>query len=204
MTLDSSTRLSLLASLIKGNSASESWPLFCEKYGRLLYRWAIRWGASPHDAEEIMQETMLLIYQKLGQYYSQPRSNFRSWLKTVAYRCWLQLIAARDEKCREGFSFRLDPEMLRLLCSPVASQDLFNEFDRLAISEILELASERVKSRVEVSSWACFEMMYVEKVSGPEIAEALGMQLSTVYSCISRVRHQLKEEIRRIDDTLES
>lgn len=200
---DSSTHLSLLASLIEGRSVSESWPVFVEKYGRLLYRWATRWGADSHDAEEIMQETLILIFQKLEQYYDQPRSNFRSWLKTVAYRCWLQIQQARKEERLADLSARMEPDALRLIASDAAREDLINEFDRVACDEILEMASQRVRSQVEKSSWACFQLMYYEKLPGHEIAERLGMSQTAVYTCLTRVRQRLKAEIQRIDDSFE-
>jgi len=202
-TQDSSTHLSLLASLIEGRSASQSWPIFVDKYGRLLYRWAGRWGAGSHDAEEIMQETLLLIFQKLEQFTRQPDSHFRSWLKTVAYRCWLQIQQARKEERLAVLRSRMTPDALRLISSDEARDDLIQEFDRFARSEILELASRRVAEQVEPKSWQCFELMCHEQLSGPEIATRLGMSQSAVYACVTRVRQRLKAEIQRIDDSFE-
>jgi DNA-directed RNA polymerase specialized sigma24 family protein len=94
---DSSTNLSLLASLAAGRSASDSWPIFVEKYGRLRVRWGQRWGARPEDCDEIIQETLILAFRNLHQYQSNPKSNFRSWLKTLAFRCWQKV---RDDMQR--------------------------------------------------------------------------------------------------------
>lgn len=200
---DSSTRLSLLASLIDGQSASESWPLFVDKYGRLLYRWAIRWGAGPHDAEEIMQETLILIFQKLEQYYHQPRSNFRSWLKTVAYRCWVQIMQDRKEDRLAELPARMPPDALRLISSDAARDDLIREFDRIARDEILEIACQRVRSLVDERTWDCFEMTYFENLRGQQIADRLGIAASTVFSNVCRVRQRLRFEIERLDDSFE-
>ena len=68
---------------MQGHAASESWPIFVEKYGRMMYRWSLRWGANPADAEEIVQETLVLIYQKIGSYKSYGNGTFRVWLKSV-------------------------------------------------------------------------------------------------------------------------
>lgn len=202
-TNDSSTHLSLLASLIEGRSASQSWPIFVDKYGRLLYRWAGRWGAGPHDAEEIMQETLILIFQKLEQYYHQPRSNFRSWLKTVAYRCWVQILQDRREQQLADLQTRMTPEAFRLISSDAARDDLISEFDRIARDEILEMACQRVCAQVEERSWACFELTYFEKLSGREIAERLGIAPASVFSNVSRVRQRLKRQIELLDDSFE-
>ena len=200
---NSSTNMSLLESLIQGRSASQSWPIFVEKYGRLLYLWATRWGAGSHDAEEIMQETLLLIFQKLEQFTRQPDSHFRSWLKTVAYRCWLQIQQARKEERLAVLRSRMTPDALRLISTDEAREDLIQEFDRFARSEILELASRRVAEQVEPKSWQCFDLMCHEQLSGPEIATRLGMSQSAVYACVTRVRQRLKAEIQRIDDSFE-
>lgn len=202
-TTDSSTNIRLLESLIEGKSACESWPIFVEKYGRLLYRWAMRWGADSHDAEEIMQETLILVFQKLEQYYLNPKSNFRSWLKTVAYRCWLQIQQARSDERLSGLQARMSPEVYRLIISDAARDDLLSEFERVACDEILEIAGKRVRSSVDESSWDCFYLMYFENLSGRQISERLSMSLSAVYSCLSRVRQRLKTEIQRIDDSFE-
>ena len=200
---DSSTNMSLLESLIQGRSASQSWPIFVEKYGRLLYRWASRWGAGPHDAGEIMQETLILIFQKLEQYCNQPRSNFRSWLKTVAYRCWVQILEDRKDDRLAALPARMSPNALRLISSDAARDDLISEFDRIARDEILEMACQRVRAQVDERTWACFELTYFEKLTGQQIAERLGIVASTVFSNVCRVRQRLKVEIERLDDSFE-
>ena len=196
---DSATHLSLLESLMQGKAASESWPIFVEKYGRMMYRWSLRWGANPADAEEIVQETLVLIYQKIGSYKSYGNGTFRVWLKKVAYRCWLGMI--RSGKL--GGHGRTEPlkynHTLSQMASVGARRDLMAEFDRLANQEILELASFRTQNRVTASSWQCFQLTYVEHLSGQEAARRLGLNKNAVFVAVCRVRKTLREEILRLD-----
>jgi RNA polymerase sigma factor (sigma-70 family) len=195
---DSSTNLSLLANLAAGRSASDSWPIFVEKYGRLLVRWGQRWGARPEDCDEIIQETLILAFRNLHQYQSNPKSNFRSWLKTLAFRCWQKV---RDDMQRlQGLDLkRFDAQTLRLLGSTEACKDLLVSFDAIARLEILNLATKRVQNRVNPETWLCFELMHVEKLTGKEVAERLMKSKEAVFKNVFQVRTMLKAEILAID-----
>ena len=200
---DSATHLSLLESLMQGRAASESWPIFVEKYGRMMYRWSLRWGANPADAEEIVQETLVLIYQKIGSFKTYGTGTFRVWLKKVAYRCWLGMIRAR-KVAGDG---RPDPAQLShtlwQMATAGARHDLMAEFDRLAHQEIMDLASFRTQNRVTAQSWQCFQLTYVEHLSGQEAARRLGLTKNAVFVAVCRVRKTLREEILRLDPDAE-
>lgn len=199
-TLDSSTHLSLLASLMQGESASRSWDLFVDKYGRMMYRWSMRWGAGPEDAEEIVQETLILIYQKIGRFRLEGSGTFRTWLKKVAYRCWLQMLRGRRMSVATRQMSEADSRQSRQqMASAGARLDLLAEFDRLAYQEILELASYRTQQRVSANSWQCFQLTYIEHISGEEAARRLGMNHNAVFVAVCRVRKILREEIQRLD-----
>lgn len=163
----------------------------------MIYRWSIRWGALPQDAEEVIQETLLTIHQKLYLYEVIPGSKFRSWLKTVAFHCWLQL------RQNPGFlNVSADPNMnshRNPISTTQARDDLINEFQRIADQEILDFASQRVKSRVDEKAWNCFDLNYFHELPGPEVADRLGMSLNAVYLTTCRLRRMLREEIVKID-----
>ena len=195
---DSSTNLSLLASLAAGRPASDAWPIFVEKYGRLLVRWGQRWGARPEDCDEIIQETLILAFRNLHQYQRNPKSNFRSWLKTLAFRCW-QKVRDDMQQLQSLDHQKFDKHALRLLISQEVCNDLINTFDHIARDEILDLATSRVQERVEPESWLCFELMHVEKLSGEEVARRLQKSRQAVFTNVFRVRRMLKIEILAID-----
>jgi RNA polymerase sigma factor (sigma-70 family) len=202
--LDSSTHLSLLVSLMAGRSASESWPIFVEKYGRMMYRWSLRWGASHGDAEEIVQETLVLIYQKIGCFSIYGKGSFRDWLKKVAYRCWLGMIRSRKVARVQRPGISSENNAMRQMASAGAREELLADFDRLACREIMELASYRTQKRVTAASWQCFHLTYLEHLSGQEVARRLGMTNNAVYVAVCRVRKTLREEVLRLDPDFES
>lgn len=196
---ESSTRLSLLASLVRGDSDEKSWPLFVEKYAEMLKAWSIRWGASDHESEEVTQETLLTIFQKLQLYRKQEGVFFRSWLKKVAYRCWLAVLKTRERNTRLEDSETLSTETLRRLARPEARDDLLLEFDRMATEEILTFARHIVQERVEPQTWQCFELCVLSHNGSSEVAAELAMSRTAVIKAVSRVRRMLREEVGRLD-----
>lgn len=195
-----STNPSLLRAIAEGQSDSRSWPIFVEKYGPILFRWCQRWGANPQDSEDIVQECLIVVYRKLDTYRKDPRSNFRSWLKTVAYRIWLQVMDVRERKIRETDQTRpIFLEEWEGLRSQAAREDLSRSLDAIADREILELASNRVRDRVEPMTWNCFELSSLQGMSGKEVAERLDINIAAVFTNACRVRKLLKQEVEQLE-----
>lgn len=199
MRLDSSTNMSLLASLIACDGESESWAIFIEKYRPLLTRWSRRWGADEHFAEDVTQETMVIMWRNLKDYRKVNDVPFRSWLKTVAFRTWLMLV--RDQQRSSVFAGVdvMGIPCLKSLTGPSAREDLIAEFDRIATEEILDLAFLRVSKRVGEHAWKCFELTYRHKMSSKAVSESVGSSIPAVLMILSRVRKSLREEILHLD-----
>lgn len=190
---DSSTNSNLIESIVHGQALA--WPEFLAKYRRLLTRWCLRLGATPTEAEDVVQETMLKMHTRLGTYRKVEGSAFRCWLKTVAYRCWLDILETRIVRERSTDSH--DTKMQ--LATQEARDDLQQLFERLADEEILEMACRNLQGRVEPLSWQCFRMNYFEQIPGQQVAETLDMSLNAVYLTTSRLRKMLRCEIQGIE-----
>lgn len=194
------TNPSLLKEIAEGSGCSRSWPVFVDKYGPILHRWCRRWGASPSDADDVVQECMIVVFRKLDTYRNNPRSNFRSWLKTVAFRIWLQVLEVSERKLRDsgdGDSSRMaDWDRLR---THEAHNDLAANFDAIADQEILDMACSRVRSMVEPETWRCFELLKVEGLPGQEVADRLAIKIGSVFTNACRVRKLLKHEVDRLE-----
>lgn len=77
------TRITLLDD-IKSTHSSERWTEFFLSYGRLLSRWLVAQNVSPVDADDIRQETMMVVLKELPQFAHNGRTGaFRNWLKRI-------------------------------------------------------------------------------------------------------------------------
>src|SRR6516164_10979265 len=85
---DSGTRISLLGRLRRDPANQEAWAEFVEHYGRKIYHWSLRWGLQEADAQDVTQNVLLKLAEKMRDFDYDPARSFRSWLKTLArYAC---------------------------------------------------------------------------------------------------------------------
>src|SRR3954467_379802 len=82
------TRVTLLTQLRQDPSDQASWDEFVERYGRHIYRWCRQWKLQDADAEDVTQDVLVKLTQKLGAFSYDPSRSFRGWLKTVAHNTW--------------------------------------------------------------------------------------------------------------------
>ena len=196
---DASTDFSLLNKLVKGDPSSTLWPIFVDKYGVILYRWSRKWGSGTQDAEDLVQEVLVRVFQKLDRYKVQEGARFRGWLKTVAYHCWLDIRQKYLRAHELDAPWSMSSNLQERLSSCVACSDLIDQFDEMANREILALAMERVKKRVQDSTWTCFELFYREHRSGAEVGAQLGIDPPTVFATLSRIRKAIRDEVFLIE-----
>ena len=74
------TRESLL-SRIKRWDDQESWRDFFNTYWKLIYRAAIKAGLSDAEAQEVVQETVMVVAKKMEHFkYDPAKDSFKGWL----------------------------------------------------------------------------------------------------------------------------
>src|SRR6266487_1159865 len=78
----------LLARLRHDPSNESAWEEFVEHYGRHIYRWCRQWKLQDADAEDVTQDILVKLTQKLRAFTYDPSRSFRGWLKTVAHHAW--------------------------------------------------------------------------------------------------------------------
>src|SRR4051794_28567331 len=78
------TRISLLTQLRQNPSDQAGWDAFVESYGRHIYRWCRQWKLQDADAQDVTQDVLVKLSQKLHAFAYAPSRSFGGWLKTVA------------------------------------------------------------------------------------------------------------------------
>src|SRR5262245_44229902 len=82
-----STSVSLLERLRRPRDA-EAWARFVALYTPLLLAWAHRLGLQPADAADLVQDVLVLLFQKLPEFTYDPGKSFRHWLHVVLRNKW--------------------------------------------------------------------------------------------------------------------
>ena len=65
-----------------------------ERHSPSIFRLAFRMTNNEHDAEEVVQETLLRAYRNLGRF--EARANFGTWLYRIAINCAHDLRRSRQ------------------------------------------------------------------------------------------------------------
>src|SRR5262249_18112849 len=147
-----------------------------------LYVYILSLIGNPTDADEILQNTNLVIWRKSSEF--RFGTSFSAWAFRLAY---FEVLAFRKQRGRSKLSF--DQELLETLAEEAAQRTEGFDIRRRALAKCLEKLSERDRDLVV--------RRYKEGGSATAISEEIGRTVQAVYQALHRVRTTLLLCIRR-------
>jgi RNA polymerase sigma-70 factor (ECF subfamily) len=189
------TRVILLTQLRQAPSDQAGWDEFVECYGRHIYRWCRQWKLQDADAEDVTQDILLKLTQKLRDFAYDPSRSFRGWLKTVAHHAWRDFDDGRRHARRAADAGQVQELKLTL----EAREDLAQRLEQAFDLELLEAAKVRVRLRVAPHTWEAFRLMALEGLPVVEVAARVELKVAMVYVAKSKVQRMLQEEIGKLE-----
>ncbi len=163
-------------------------------YERNIYRLALNITASPQDAEDVLQETFLKAYKKLGQFRGQSR--FYTWLVRIAVNESLMNLR-RQRKSRRWVS--LD-EPIQIEGDKPLPQEIVdweeNPEQRYARKELQQILIRAIL-HLEPGYRATFVLRHGQDLSIQETATLLNLSVPTVKSRLYRARLELRERLNK-------
>jgi RNA polymerase sigma-70 factor (ECF subfamily) len=192
------TRITLLARLRQDPSDQAGWDEFVERYGRHIYRWCRQWKLQDADAEDVTQDILVKLTQKLRAFAYDPSRSFRGWLKTVAHHAWRDF----EDSRRHDQPAAGDNQTQELMPTLAAREDLAQKLEEAFDLELLEAAKVRVRLRVAPHTWEAFRLMALEGLPVAEVAARVHLQVAMVYVAKSKVQRMLQEEIGKLEMAL--
>jgi RNA polymerase sigma-70 factor, ECF subfamily len=145
---------------------------------QFVWRSLRRLGVHPNSVDDAVQDVFLVAHRKLEQF--EGRSTHRVWLFAIAIR------VAAEHRRRDG-RWTLDDSADGVGAHPEATLEMRRRVRLL--DRLLESLSEDQR--------AVFVMAEIEGFSAPEIADALGTKLNTVYSRLRLGRQQFERALSR-------
>lgn len=189
------THVTLLIQLRQDPSDEAGWEEFVERYGRHIYRWCRQWKLQDADAEDVTQDILVKLSQKLRAFAYDPSRSFRGWLKTIAHHAWRDFEDGR----RRTQSAAGDSQVQELMQTVEARQDLARKLEEAFDLELLEAAKMRVRLRVAPHTWEAFRLLAIEGLPVAEVAGRVHLQAAMVYVAKSKVQKMLQEEIGKLE-----
>ena len=165
---------------------SEAFRVLVDRHSRAVYRVAYRMTGSPHDAEDVVQETFLRAYKQLGRFES--RANFSTWLHRIAVNCSIDLIRARPH--REAAHDAPDLEQMGAEMGRTDSEGASPE--RLMLSTEVQARINGAMGGLSAMERAAFMLRHFEGRSIEEISTALGLKTNATKHSIFRAVRKMR------------
>jgi len=192
---DSGTRITLLGRLRRDPTNQKAWNEFVDQYGPKIMGWCQKWNLQEADAQDVTQNVLMKLAEKLRDFTYDPSRSFRAWLKTVAQHACSDFMQSRQKPGLGSGDSLVGQFLLNAEAREDLLQHLEQEFDR----EILHEAMLRVRLRVAPQTWQAFWLTTCDALSGAEAAARIPMQVAQVYVAKRRVQKMLQEEVARLE-----
>lgn len=162
-------------------------PTFDEVYEThvdTLYRAARGMGVPPSSCEDVVQDVFLVVHRKLASF--EGRSSVKTWL----YRILLRVVSDhRRTKRRKGGLAELPEELPDLGGA--------TPHDEVARAQAVKILEEILTSMPDEQR-DVFVLAELEQVTVPEIAEALEVNINTIYSRLRLARREYERQLQRV------
>jgi RNA polymerase sigma-70 factor (ECF subfamily) len=159
-----------------------------ERHSSRLFRLAYRMTGNAMDAEDVVQESFLKAYQRLGQF--EERASFASWLHRIGVHTACDLLRRRRPQPRP-VPHPDGPDVSAADALPAADPGP----DRLAESEQVQRGVTRAMSRLSEQERAAFVLRHFEQMTTREIGAALGVDEGAAKHSVFRAVRKLREAL---------
>ena len=148
---------------------------------RPLFLYILPLVGNPSDADEVLQETNLVIWSKWDQF--EEGTNFVAWVRAIA-----RLEVFRFRRTRGRKLCFLEDDVLEIVASrnETVSEEVYLRQEALALC----ITQLRAKDRELI------QMRYSPGVNGDQVADMLGRPANSVYQSLGRIRRTLMECVK--------
>jgi RNA polymerase sigma factor (sigma-70 family) len=193
------TRKSLLGRL-KNWEDHQSWQEFFNTYWKLIYNFAIQRGLDHHEAEEVVQETVVAVARSIERFeYDPAQCSFKTWLLTVTRSKIVTQFVRRARHARlaeppadeNGSAAGKDVENIP---DPQASALWEMAWENEWRRALADAAIQRVRQRASIEQFQMFDLFVLKGWPAREVAQALGVTVAHVYVTKHRLSKWLQKE----------
>lgn len=147
-----------------------------------VYRWALTFARDPDEADEITQETFVLVHRKLDQFRGE--SAVEGWVYLITRRVALQ--RRRKNRRRQFLSSKSFP-----LSESVYNTDPGARVDRERVAEFIRYFFTTLPPRQR----EVFDLVDLQGHDPVEVAEIIGVRAGTVRANLFKARASIRERL---------
>ena len=195
------TRKSLLTRL-KNWDDQEGWREFFDTYWKLIYSVAIKSGFSDAEAQDVVQDTIVIVARKMRNFKYDP--------KIGSFKAWLMLntrsrITERLRKKRLPIAEKLSQKDATARTATVeripdsGPQDLESLWETEWKQTLLAAALDGVRKQVAPKQFQLFDLYVLQETPIETITRALGVSAEQVYLAKHRVSKVFTDELKKAE-----
>lgn len=184
-----STRASLLER-VRNPRDQDSWREFYHIYQPLLYRYSRIRGLGRENAEELTQQCLALLTEKMpGFEYAKEKGGFKHWLRRIANNKINDLFKKKKLPLATTGDYRR-PQYRELSPDELWEQQWQKRHLQYCLTE--------VKSEVAANTYKAFEYHVLCSWSVERVAEMLNISVDQVYTAKSRITRRLRSKMKEL------
>jgi RNA polymerase sigma-70 factor (ECF subfamily) len=151
-----------------------------DRYGQLVFRLILRMVRDNGIAEDLVQETFLRVWNRIGGFDS-DRGAVGPWLLAVARNRAIDYLRSRSRRTESTVELNETehPELFAGLSGDVLNFDLVRQV-------------RRALDQLDAQQRQAIELAYFEGMSQTEIAERMGQPLGTIKTWTRRAIQQMR------------
>jgi RNA polymerase sigma-70 factor, ECF subfamily len=153
-----------------------------EEHFEFVWRYLSRLGLPAHGLDDAVQDVFVVAYRRMAQF--EGRSSLRTWLAGIAMR-----VAAEHRRRLRVKDEQVPPGEDIVDAHP-------GPHEAAVASEALRMVDELL-GKLDEERRAVFVLADLEGMSAPEISQALGIKLNTVYSRLRTARLKFDAAVAR-------
>ena len=193
------TRHSLLMRLANASDGT-AWSEFLDVYELTIYRFACSRGLQPADAEDVTQRVLAAVLEKSRDWRPDAtQGSFGAWLFRVTRN---QAAKTWKERINNPLGAGGSDHGAILAEVPELSDEEKTIFHTEYRRALFRWAADRVRDRVEKTTWTVFWMTAIDGLNADEVSRSLGISLSSVYTAKCRMLARIRNEIDGFENDL--
>ena len=157
-----------------------------DQYSGLLYAICCRYLRQKEEARDILQESLLRIFQNLDK-YDKAKGSFEAWTTTVVIRLCLNKLS------KKKLDLVSDEEILSRQASYEIESDILSNYD---MEQLTKFVTELPESYRVV-----FNLSAIDGYAHKEIAKLIGITEVASRTRLNRAKNILKDRITRLIKT---
>ena len=184
--METPTRATLLKR-VRDPADRTAWNEFDAIYRPLLQRYATLRGLRPADVEDVVQDCLTKLQQRLPTFeYDPTRGRFKGLLKTIVRNRCANFV--RDRRDRPAADAVLDAQ-------PATDDPPDELFEKVWLQEHLRHCLEQVRAEIDTGVFEAFRDYVLEEQSVEDVCRRWKMSAQQVYKLKWEVTQRLKRKM---------